>query len=109
MQILSHLTQPATLAPSFILNTISIALAYFIIHTHQSWTTVIEDMTAYLSTNIDQVSCMMQVLKFMANDCDNDSIVIEDSIRKTFYKYMDGLSRVKVFKQILDFWALKIA
>ena len=45
---------------------------------------------------------MLQVLKYMANDCDNDSIVIEDSIRRAFYQTMDSLSRELVFKGILD-------
>jgi hypothetical protein len=34
LQIISRLTQPETLAPAFILNTLSIAMAYLIIHTH---------------------------------------------------------------------------
>jgi hypothetical protein len=29
----------------------------------------------------------------MANDCDNESIVIEDSIRKEFYIFLDSVSR----------------
>jgi hypothetical protein len=45
----------------------------------------------------------------MANDCDNDSIVIEDSIRKTCFKFMNGLSREQVFKGILDCWALRVS
>jgi hypothetical protein len=44
----------------------------------------------------------------MANDCDNESIVIEDSIRKAYYKYLDSVSQDKVFKQILDTWSMKI-
>jgi hypothetical protein len=44
----------------------------------------------------------------MANDCDNDSIVIEDSIRKAYYSYLDGVSREKVFKSILDLWSSRI-
>lgn len=47
-------------------------------------------------------------MKYMANDCDNDSIVIEDSIRTAYFKFLDGASREKVFKQILDTWSMKI-
>jgi len=46
-----------------------------------------------LSTNEDAATCLLQVLKYMANDCDNESIVIEDSIRRNFYRYMDSVSR----------------
>lgn len=59
LQIISHLTQPETLAPAFILNTLSIAMAYLIIHTHQGWPTMIGDIAACLSNNMDQVSCML--------------------------------------------------
>ena len=52
---------------------------------------------------------MLQVLKYMANDCDNETIVIEDSIRRAFYNTMDALSREQVFKGILDQWSMKIA
>ena len=45
----------------------------------------------------------------MANDCDNESIVIEDSIRKAFYRYLDSVSRHKVIKQILDHWSARIS
>lgn len=108
LQILSQLTQPATLAPTFIINTLAIALAYFIIHTHQSWNTIIQDLAGCLSSNVDSVSCLLQVLQYMANDCDNESIVIEDSIKRAFYRFMDDVSRDLVFKQILEQWSLKI-
>jgi len=44
----------------------------------------------------------------MANDCDNESIVIEDSIRSEYYKFLDNSSRQKVFKAILNHWASRI-
>jgi len=47
------LTQPQKLAPTFILNTLAIALAYLTMHTHLFWTTITEDITACLSGNID--------------------------------------------------------
>jgi len=37
----SKLSQQDNLAPRFILNTISTALAYFTIHTHQHWMTAV--------------------------------------------------------------------
>ncbi len=52
---------------------------------------------------------MLCVLKYMANDCDNETIVIEDSIRRLFYKAMDGIAREKVFKGVLDQWSFKIS
>jgi len=84
-------------------------LAYLTIHTHDVWPTIIEDITACLSDSIESALVLLQVLKYMANDCDNESIVIEDSIRKAFYKYLDSVSGEKVFKQILDHWSARIS
>ena len=44
----------------------------------------------------------------MANDCDNESIVIEDSIRKGFFDYLDNSAKVLVFKNILDAWSERL-
>lgn len=83
-------------------------MAYLTIHTHEIWPTIIEDITACLSDRIESALVLLQVLKYMANDCDNESIVIEDSIRKAFYRYLDSVSRHKVIKQILDHWSARI-
>jgi hypothetical protein len=109
MQILSRLTMPESLAPTFILNTLAIAVAYLQIHTHQQWTTIVEDLISCLSSSYEQACCMLCVLKYKANDSDNETIVIEDSIRRLFFKAMDSIAREKVFKGILDQWSLKIS
>lgn len=43
----------------------------------------------------------------MASECDNDSIVIEDSIRQNFYVFMDKVA-FQVFDQVFNQWAQKI-
>jgi preprotein translocase subunit SecF len=43
----------------------------------------------------------------MASDCDNDSIVIEDSIRQNFYTFMDKVA-YQIFDQVFNQWASKI-
>ena len=97
LQVLTQLTQPGAVAPRFILNTLATALAYLTLHTHVIWPTLVEDITSNLSGSVDQALCLLHTLKYMANDCDNQSIVIEESIRKGFYKYLDSASRVLVF------------
>jgi hypothetical protein len=44
----------------------------------------------------------------MANDCDNESIIIEETTRQEFFNYLDKSARVLVFKNILDTWAAKL-
>jgi hypothetical protein len=47
------------------------------------------------------------ILKYMASDCDNDSIVIEDSIRGDFFTFLDSIATL-VFNQIFNSWAQKM-
>jgi hypothetical protein len=77
-------------------------------HAHPFWPSLISDLTVSLSESDDQATCLLSTLTYMANDCDNDSIVIEDSIRQAFFEYLDQSARVLVFKNILDSWALRI-
>ena len=98
----SHPAAAGQVAPRFILNVLCTALAYLTIHTHQHWTTLIDDLTLAFSKDIDQAFCLLQVLKYMANDCDNESIVIEDSLRQTYYACLDGAAREKIFKGIFE-------
>ena len=44
----------------------------------------------------------------MANDCDNDTIIIENSVREAFFTYIDSSARSLVFKQIFDGWSAKL-
>lgn len=89
VQVLIALTQAEQNTPSFVLNTLSVALAYLTIHTHQLWPTMIEDLVQCLSRNVDQGLCLLKTIQYMANDCDNQSIVIEDSIRQAYYRFLD--------------------
>jgi hypothetical protein len=41
----------------------------------------------------------------MANDCDSDAIIIEDSIRAKFFDYLDSNARSLIFRNVVDNWA----
>ena len=71
--------------PKFILNVLCTGLAYLTIHTHLYWENLIEDLTSALSASLESGLCLLQILKYMANDCDNDRIVVEDSTRDSFF------------------------
>jgi len=43
----------------------------------------------------------------MASECDNSSIVIEDSIRQNFFGFMDKVA-YQIFAQVFNQWASKI-
>jgi hypothetical protein len=46
-------------------------------------------------------------LKYIASECDNDSIVIEDSVRRKFFDFIDSISH-QVFDGVFNNWAQKI-
>ena len=47
---------------------------------------------------------MLLVLKYVANDCDSDDIVIEESVRKSFYTFIDTVAH-QVFSEVFNSWA----
>ena len=83
-------------------------MAYLAIHTHQIWPTLISDLTEQLSSDIDKCFCLIRILKYMANDCDNDSIVVEESVKHSFFDYLDSNALENVFKAIFETWVTQI-
>ena len=60
-------------------------------------------------TDIEQAFVLLSILKYMADDCDNESIVVEDSVRTSFFNYLDSQAGLLVFKDIFDLWARNIS
>jgi hypothetical protein len=54
-------------------------------HLNQRWTDFVEYLSAQLSDNVDHATALLLIIKYMAEMCDNDSVVIEDSIRQNFF------------------------
>ena len=44
----------------------------------------------------------------MAEDCDNEQIVVEESVKESYYEYLDSHAREQVFKNIFNHWAQNI-
>ena len=66
------------------------------------------ELIQYFSSDIERAFCLLQILKYIANDCDNESIVIEESLRNSFYTCIDTAVRSQIFIGILEFWAKNI-
>jgi hypothetical protein len=60
-------------------------------------------------TDIERALLLLSILKYMADDCDHESIVVEDSIRSSFFNYLDTQAGSVVFKGIFDQWAQNMA
>ena len=95
-------------APRFILNTLCTALAYLTIHTHLIWPQLISDITLAFSSDVEQAFCLLRILKYMAEDCDNEQIVVEESLKESYYNYLDSHAREHIFKNIFTQWAQNI-
>lgn len=54
-------------------------------HINEYWPDMVETLSTELATSIEGVTSLLMILKYLASDCDNDSIVIEDSIRDHFF------------------------
>ena len=44
----------------------------------------------------------------MAEDCDNQRIVVEESTKESYFQFLDSHARVHIFKSIFNQWALNI-
>ena len=66
------------------------------------------ELIQYFSSDIERAFCLLQILKYIANDCDNESIVIDEALRKSFYTCIDTAVRSQIFIGILEFWAKNI-
>ena len=63
------------------LHSLCTAMAILIIHINESWPTFVQDISTELSGSVEHATCLLLILKYMATESDNNSIVIEDSIR----------------------------
>ena len=66
------------------------------------------DVTSAFSGDLEQALCLLRILKYMAEDCDNEQIVVEESIKNSFYNFLDSHAREHVFKNIFNQWASNI-
>jgi len=89
------------------LNSLCTAMAILVMHLNKHWGDFVENMASELSENVDHVTALLLIIKYMADICDNDSIVIEDSIRQSFFTFMDNISQ-QIFEGVFNYWAGKL-
>ena len=93
--------------PAFIMENICLGFAYIIMHVHQEWPTLINDLVNSLSNTQSEVISLLKIVDFMASEADDDNVVIEESLREQFFDFLDANSPA-VFNQILNQWSAKI-
>ncbi len=93
--------------PNHLLNTLCTALAILIMHINENWHDFVEHLSSELSDSVDHATCLLLILKYMASECDNDYIVLEDSIKHNYFMFIDQIAP-QVFELIFNQWATKI-
>ena len=69
---------------------------------------MISDITLAFSGDIEQAFCLLRILKYMAEDCDNEQIVVEESIKESYYNFLDSHARTHIFKNIFTQWVCNL-
>ena len=64
-------------------------MTYIVLHTHRIWTDLIKDLITNLNSNIQEAHCLLTILGYMASECEDESVVIEESLRESFFNYID--------------------
>jgi len=72
-----------------------------------SWQDFVEFLIQEFSDSVDHATCLLMILKYMASDCDNDSIVIEESMRREFFTFLDEIAP-QVFETIFNAWSANL-
>jgi hypothetical protein len=90
-----------------VLKNICMGLAYIVFHMHQAWPTLIQDLISQLSNSIQEATCLLIVIRYIASECENENVVIEESLRESFFQFIDTQTQV-VFKDVFDKWALQL-
>lgn len=49
----------------------------------------------------------MNIVRYLASEVDDEAIVIEQSIRESFFDYLDTISNT-IFNDVLDYWANRL-
>lgn len=93
--------------PQHILNSLCTALAICSMHMKEGWSDFVDTLIHEFSDSVDHAICLLMIIKYMASDCDNDSIVIEDSMRREFFQFLDDISP-QVFEQVFNAWAANL-
>lgn len=68
--------------PAFIMENMCLGFAYIIMHVHQEWPTLINDLVNSLSNTQSEVISLLKIVGFMASEADDDNVVIEESLRE---------------------------
>ena len=55
-----------------------------------------------------EVNQLFTNISYLASEVDDESIIIEQSLRESFFEYIDSIADT-IFGEVLNFWADRVA
>ena len=93
----------------FICNALCLGMSYVIFQSHQLDTEMdlIQFLSNDLQSSIEEVNLLLIILKYLASEYDDESIVMEQSLRDSFRSYLGNMSTT-IISEVLNYWATKL-
>jgi hypothetical protein len=73
---------------------------YILFHTFQTQNNLVTQIAQNLSGSETRAFCLLQILEYFASECEDENIVIEESLRELLFDFMDQIVE-QVFVEIL--------
>ena len=91
---------------------LSLGLTYVVYHSHEydysepcnGADPLLTMITQNLSDTLDEVVWLLQTLSYWAHEVDNETVVLEESVRDSFTAYLQRIAPT-VFSDVLNYWA----
>lgn len=73
-----------------ILDNLCLSLCYIMMHTHSVWANMVQELYQILNSSVPEAKCLLAIIAFMASESEDESVVIEETVRESFYHYIDN-------------------
>jgi hypothetical protein len=64
---------------------------YILFHTHQSDSNIVDLLSQNLSGSPLRAYCLLLLTEYFASECEDENVVIEESLREKLFDYMDQI------------------
>lgn len=91
----------------FIIQNLCIGLAYIIFHSHRIWPNLVDELIAELGQTPIEAQYLMIIMGYLASECEDEQIVIEESLRESFFDFIDLIVPF-VMKNLFNLWAQRL-
>lgn len=87
-----------------VMDNLCLGLTYIIMHTHHLWANMIEELIVVLNGSAVEAQTLLRITHFIASECEDESIVIEETLREHFFDFLDSITPT-IFERVHTYWA----